>query len=259
MNNETSRKLAASLTAETAELLPYLPYLLQDLWMLGSSPADMIRLLEKHMLMSKNAKVLDLGCGKGAVAIPIAARLRVSVKGIDLMPDFVSYAIEKAKAFDVSTLCTFVVGDINEAVERESGYDCAILGALGDVLGTPEETLVKLRRTIKPGGCVLLDDAYLRESVKNSDIRYKNYEYLTYAQWMEAFKKTGFTLLEAMPNIENVNTDEGIVPIQQRARELIAQHPEKKALFEGYIQSQINECNDLENSVMGITWILRAI
>jgi len=34
-------KLAKSLTAESVELIPYLPYLLQDLWELGSSPPDM--------------------------------------------------------------------------------------------------------------------------------------------------------------------------------------------------------------------------
>lgn len=31
------RKLAASLTAETTDLLPFLPYLLQDFWELGSA------------------------------------------------------------------------------------------------------------------------------------------------------------------------------------------------------------------------------
>jgi len=32
---DVKEKLAKSLTAETTELIPYLPYLLQDLWELG--------------------------------------------------------------------------------------------------------------------------------------------------------------------------------------------------------------------------------
>lgn len=35
LKQSTEEKLAASLTAETTELLPYLPYLLQDLWTYG--------------------------------------------------------------------------------------------------------------------------------------------------------------------------------------------------------------------------------
>ena len=38
-------KLAKSLTAGSVELIPYLPYLLQDLWELGSSPKDMLEMI----------------------------------------------------------------------------------------------------------------------------------------------------------------------------------------------------------------------
>ena len=43
--SDVEEKLAKSLTAESVELIPYLPYLLQDLWELGSSPKDMIHLI----------------------------------------------------------------------------------------------------------------------------------------------------------------------------------------------------------------------
>ena len=38
-------KLAKSLTAETIELIPHLPYLLQDLWEMGSSPKEMLDMI----------------------------------------------------------------------------------------------------------------------------------------------------------------------------------------------------------------------
>jgi len=53
-------------------------------------------------------------------------------------------------------LCDFKIGDINEAVNIENNYDVVILGAVGDVLGTPEETIQKLKSTIKNGGTYLL-------------------------------------------------------------------------------------------------------
>ena len=67
MTNETKEALACSLTAETTELLPFLPYLLQDFWELGSDPEVMIRLIKKYVSLSPQTRVLDLACGKGKV------------------------------------------------------------------------------------------------------------------------------------------------------------------------------------------------
>ena len=64
--SDVEEKLAKSLTAESVELIPYLPYLLQDLWELGSSPKDMVHLISKNIITSEKTKVLDLACGKGA-------------------------------------------------------------------------------------------------------------------------------------------------------------------------------------------------
>ncbi|MGE5494631.1 MAG: hypothetical protein ACM3S4_04950 [Burkholderiales bacterium] len=42
MKSDMREKVAKSLTAESTALLPYLPYLLQDLWELGSSPDEIV-------------------------------------------------------------------------------------------------------------------------------------------------------------------------------------------------------------------------
>jgi hypothetical protein len=72
MHKETEEKLAKALTAETTELIPFLPYLLQDLWELGSNPRDIIKLIKKHITISENTVFLELACGKGACAVKIA-------------------------------------------------------------------------------------------------------------------------------------------------------------------------------------------
>ncbi len=133
--SDVEEKLAKSLTAESVELIPYLPYLLQDLWELGSSPKDMVHLISKNIIISEKTKVLDLACGKGAVSIKLAKELGCQVKGIDIMQDFIENAKKKAREFKVETLCEFIVGDINQYVEVEKGYDIVILGAVGEVLG----------------------------------------------------------------------------------------------------------------------------
>ena len=259
MLKETEEKLACSLTAETTELLPFLPYLLQDLWELGSSPKDMIRLIKKHMPISENTKILDLACGKGAVSINIAKELGVRVYGFDLIPEFVEYSTQKSKELNVDALCQFTVGDANKIIDTEKNYDCVIFGAAGNILGTPQETLIKLIRTIKPNGYIIIDEAYLPDDGDNEGVKYKNYDYLTHKQWLHLFEDSGLKLVEEISNVEEYDFDSDNEAIAMRANELIAKYPEKRTIFEGYIQSQLNECDDLENNVVAVTWILQRI
>lgn len=254
-----NEKLASSLTAETTELLPYLGYLLQDLWELGSDPSIMQRLIEKNITLSSQTKVIDLGCGKGAVAITLAKNLKLQVKGIDLLPEFIEAAKNKAAAHQVTERCEFSVSDLNEVVKNERGYDIAVFGAVGDVLGEPPVMLQQLKKVIKPQGFLLLDDGYLVGEAEN--IRYQNYEYLTLTQWEETFQQAGFKVA-AMQVVDTANEKEinerNNQFIRQRAIELSQQFPEKRELFMSYVQSQENETEDIATDVVGATWLLQA-
>ena len=262
MSTETEKKLACSLTAETTELIPFLPYLLQDFWLLGSDPNAMTELIKTHVDYSENTKVLDLACGKGAVSIKIAQELRIKIKGIDLLPEFIEFAAKKAKEHKIEKLCDFVVEDINEAVKKEKDYDIVILGAVGNVLGSPAETLSKLKATIKMGGYILIDEAYLLDDVNQENVLYKNYEYLTEKQWWDLFKEADLELIKTvsasdLDSPENPDSDFGMANITKRANELIKNYPDKKNIFEGYINSQQREYDDLENNIEGVIWILK--
>ena len=262
MTRETEQKLAGSLTAETTELIPYLPYLLQDFWELGSDPGVMADLISKHISISAGTRVLDLACGKGAVSVKIAQRLQIKVKGVDMLPDFIEVAKQKVTEHGAQALCDFTVGDINEAVKTERDYDCVIFGAAGNVLGRPAETLDKLKAVIKPGGCILIDEGYLPDDGKQDDIRYNNYDLLTESQWTVLFKDAGLELLETVAGSddpENPDSDTGMAFTIARVNELIEKYPDKKAIFEGYVRSQQNEYDDMDSSIECVTWILRKL
>jgi ubiquinone/menaquinone biosynthesis C-methylase UbiE len=259
MTKETEEKLARSLTAETTELIPFLPYLLQDLWELGSSPKEMTRMIKKRLPVSADTKILDLACGKGAVSINIAKNLGFNVYGFDLTPDFIKFAKQKAKELNVESLCHFMLGDANEIVETEKYYDCVIFGAAGNVLGSPRETLNKLQKTVKPKGYLLIDEAYLSDDSSNEGIKYK-YEYLSREKWLRLFEDSGLKLVEeVLPSPEEHDFDSDNKAIATRAEELIAKYPVNRAIFEGYVKSQLDECADLENTVVGVTWMLQRL
>ncbi len=262
MKKEIEEKLAGSLTAETTELLPFLPYLLQDFWELGSNPNAMAKLIKNHVILSDSTRILDLACGKGAVAVKAAQNLQVKVKGVDIIPEFIQFAVQKSEEYNVGHLCNFAVEDINEAVKKEKNYDVVILGAVGDVLGNPEETLNKLKATVKVGGLILIDECYLPDEIKQKDVQYINYEYFTEGQWMALFEKTGLELIKTVLDYdleasENPDSVSGMKAITRRANELMKIHPDKKPIFEGYIRSQQNEYDDIDNTLVAVVWVLR--
>jgi ubiquinone/menaquinone biosynthesis C-methylase UbiE len=243
---------------EKTDILYFLPYLLQDLWELGSNPKDIIDLIETHLTTSEKTKVLDLACGKGAVAIKIAQSLHIRVTGIDLIPEFIDYARQKADEHCVDTFCYFEIGDISKAIFIEKNYDCVILGSAGAVLGSPKETVDKLKHTIKPNGYILIYDVYLLDTTNKENVKYKDHEYLTYGQWLNAFSQSGVKLIDAITDKNTSKNDANNKSIMNRAHELINIHPEKRSIFENFISIQLNGSYDLENSVAGVTWLLQA-
>ena len=257
MNRETEEKLARSLTAETTELLPYLPYLLQDFWELGSAPESTAELIKRHICPSENTRILDLACGKGAVSVKLAQKLQARVKGIDIMPAFIEFAAQKAKDFGVDDLCEFMAADINEAIKTERDYDCVVFVSAGNALGGAAETLQALKTAVKPGGYLLIEDAYLSGSSSLEDIKY-HYDYLTKTQWTALFSDMNLELAETVyDDSPSPNKESDMAAISARAAELIAKHPEKRAIFEGYIRSQQNEYDDLDDSLVCVAWMLR--
>jgi 2-polyprenyl-3-methyl-5-hydroxy-6-metoxy-1,4-benzoquinol methylase len=83
MSDKTQKLISDSLETDQ-QLLPYMPYLLQDLWALGSSVEDILKAVDS-LPLSSDSRVLDLGCGKGAVSVLIASRFKCRVTGIDAM------------------------------------------------------------------------------------------------------------------------------------------------------------------------------
>jgi len=101
--------VVTAMDGSESELFPFLPYILQDLWEIGASPKVIIELIRKHTNNYSNLKILDLGCGKGAVLIKLAKEFNCTCSGIDAIKEFISDANKKAKEFGVDHLCRFEV------------------------------------------------------------------------------------------------------------------------------------------------------
>ena len=72
----------------TPDVVPFLPYILQDFTELGSRASSLTKIIGELKSPGK-IHVLDLGCGKGAITMAIAETFDSDCLGLDAMGDFI--------------------------------------------------------------------------------------------------------------------------------------------------------------------------
>ena len=113
-------------------------------------------LLEKHGV-PRGSHVIELGCGIGRVAVPLA-REGYRVDCIDISPEYIREALEYARIAGVEGLFEGIVGDawrIDEIVDRKYSAALMVWTTLIGYRGSPEsdvELLSRIRRIVKLRG-----------------------------------------------------------------------------------------------------------
>jgi len=249
------KSIVKSLDGLELGLLPYLSYLLQDLWEIGASPDILIDIIKKHTILKNESRILDLGCGKGAVLIRLVKEFGCQAYGIDALPEFIEEAKNYAKKNKVLQKCKFEVGDIRRVADHLQGYNLVILGSIGPVFGDVKSTLLKVQTCINDDGYIVLDDGYLFDSsTLNSPIYFKETEILDQIESanMEIIEKK---LMD--PGYFKKSNKHIYNSISKRVTELIAKYPEDQSIFKGYLKSQEEENALLENHIACVTWLLK--
>lgn len=252
---DLKHSVVRSLDGSGIEIYAHLPYILQDLWAFGADPSVMLDLVRTG-IEEKNPRILDLGCGKGAVSITIARELECTVKGIDAMPEFIESAERYARQFGVQDRCDFEVGDIRTKIRELKGFDVIILGAIGPVFGDLEATLRILAGSLRASGHVLLDDGYIPNGS-----RADHDPCLRRADFYGQIASAGFAIVrEVIFTRETIEEDNRRIygHLEKRIQELIASYPGKKAFFDAYLRSQEYENERLARELVTGTWLLRS-
>lgn len=127
------------------------------------NPFDDVKLatLGAALRLPAGASVLDLACGSGEMLCTWARDHGVTGVGVDISTVFLASARERAFELGVAERVSFVHGDAAGYVSDEPVDVAACVGAawIGD--GVPG-TVELLRRSLRPGGLVLLGHPYWR-------------------------------------------------------------------------------------------------
>ncbi len=116
-----------------------------------------LRLLASYILERMPSRVLDLGCGYGALAIALSRVGRMEVVGVDILSDRVSAVVTKlqsARHRDRGTLHIAVADAERGLPFRDRTFDVVVATEVLEHLEKPERSLAEVRRVLRPGGRV---------------------------------------------------------------------------------------------------------
>ena len=119
--------------------------------------------LWSKLALEPGSRVLDLTCGPGLYAVPLARR-GARVTGVDFGPASIAHARRLASEEGVGERCAFVEADVRDFAPAAAAYDAALF-LYGQLAVFPREAAAALLRkaaaALRPGGrlCVELLDA----------------------------------------------------------------------------------------------------
>lgn len=237
--------------------MPFVPELLADLRELGSD-ADQIAQVLSELELPHTASVVDLGCGKGAVAVHIAETLRFHVVGVELFEPFVHECQRFAHERGVSDLCTFLHGDVAQLAGRIGPFDAAVFAALGDVLGPLEDTIRIVRQYVRPSGYIVLSDVFIADG---GDANFRGFEnYASHEETLRRLTSCGDVLVRefrASPDAEDGDVPDEAALILARALAIAERHPESREALLGFAASQANQNAYADANLVDAVWVLR--
>jgi ubiquinone/menaquinone biosynthesis C-methylase UbiE len=105
------------------------------------------------LVQSPPDKVLEIGCGTGAVVRAIARRPEVkgSITAIDISPQLIQTAQNIAQEGGLGGRIEFRVGDAHGLDLPEGSFDVVIMHTLVSHVAQPAEVLAEGRRLLRPG------------------------------------------------------------------------------------------------------------
>jgi ubiquinone/menaquinone biosynthesis C-methylase UbiE len=175
--------------------------------------------------ITKETKVLEVGCGTGGNACYLVEKYGCTVIGIDVAELMVKQAIKKAEERGLTDRVSFRVGDAYHLDFPDATFDAVLTVFVSQFLD-PSRAYFEFHRVLRDDGCLGVNEMYRAENVpaetetrlEESEKTFRDLTDLPFTlrcptTWRRAFESAGFTdvILEVHPNANESPYSEGVI------------------------------------------------
>jgi ubiquinone/menaquinone biosynthesis C-methylase UbiE len=115
--------------------------------------------LADRLHLTKDARVLEVGCGSGLFSVEVARRLpRGHLELFDLQQEMLDKARRKIEAAGLERIVGYTRGDARRLALATTGFDVAFLVAVLGEIPEPQRCLRALHRVLRPGGLLSITE-----------------------------------------------------------------------------------------------------
>lgn len=147
--------------------------------------------------LKQGLNVLDVSCGRGTQSIYYASAFGVNVTGLDISPDMVQTASQRAKDAGLAGQAKFIVGDSQDFPFADKSFDVVINECAVGIPDDSQKVLDEMLRVVKPGGTVAIHESTWRKRLSESEKEEISERYgttpLEFSEWNEMLIQAGAT------------------------------------------------------------------
>lgn len=110
--------------------------------------------------LTADARVLDLGCGRGELSVRMIERFRARVTAVDLSSSMLDSARERARSRGALDRLQLVEADIGEYRPEPAAFDLTVMLGGGGISGGVAGICAKLAQWTRQGGHVLIGEGF---------------------------------------------------------------------------------------------------
>ena len=151
----------------------------------------------RRLSLTPTTRVLDVGCGTGALLEKLALRGGLVLHGIDPVPEML--AVARGKLPETVSLQP---GWAEEIPHPSHDFDVVVCSSIFHYIREPEKALLEMRRVLKPGGALVLTDwcrDFILSKLYNTYLRaFDSAHFRTYtqAECTSLMERNGFGEIE---------------------------------------------------------------
>lgn len=167
MNEAQAHEYVGNAFGINPRLVPLIVELQRGKVIIDPLTKESVMEMARRLGLKPGDTVLDLGCGKAGVCLPLVMAYKVKLTGVDILPEFVREAWARAEATGLYPNCDFITADAVEFARAAQGqWNAVLLMGLAPVFGGLEEAIIIAGRLVKPGGRLVIGHPYLKEGTQ---------------------------------------------------------------------------------------------